>query len=245
MDLMKIKKIATEQGDHIISATDYESGGKIDAEFQTKQLKSIYKTASQWIKDNDVLERAQLGIESDTLAIKIGDGVSTWNTLKYASSPKLLFKPEGQISKPTFIGKQVTSSTNKASIKSTVIDNAHNHNITIQDSFTSTTDKTVNVANASHTHDVSTVTFDTSATTDGKIRLSLFKEFTKVSASNDIISVASNSHVHTYSKAKEITQNALTGITVTSIDSGHAHLVTADGSISDLEFIGSDSSMHI
>lgn len=43
-----------------------------------------YDTAAEWTSVNPVLLEGELGIESDTNKFKIGDGVSTWNTLAYA-----------------------------------------------------------------------------------------------------------------------------------------------------------------
>lgn len=40
-------------------------------------------TKSQWATSNPILQLGVLGIETDTLKLKIGDGTSTWNTLEY------------------------------------------------------------------------------------------------------------------------------------------------------------------
>ena len=39
--------------------------------------------AQEWANANPVLAQGELGIELDTGRIKIGDGVSAWNTLRY------------------------------------------------------------------------------------------------------------------------------------------------------------------
>jgi hypothetical protein len=40
-------------------------------------------TALRWSTVNPVLASAEVGVETDTLKFKIGDGVKTWNTLPY------------------------------------------------------------------------------------------------------------------------------------------------------------------
>jgi hypothetical protein len=60
-------------------------------------------TASAWISANPVLGEAELGVETDTGNIKLGDGVMRWNSLDYiitgSSSPS-----------PTSTGKAVAMS---------------------------------------------------------------------------------------------------------------------------------------
>lgn len=41
-------------------------------------------TAAQWLSTNPVLASGEIGVETDTLKFKIGDGVTTWAELKYA-----------------------------------------------------------------------------------------------------------------------------------------------------------------
>jgi len=40
-------------------------------------------TAAQWAEQNPVLAIGEYGLENDTLLLKIGDGVRTWNNLPY------------------------------------------------------------------------------------------------------------------------------------------------------------------
>ena len=44
-------------------------------------------TATEWAQSNPVLAEGELGLELDTGAFKIGDGVTAWNDLGYASGP--------------------------------------------------------------------------------------------------------------------------------------------------------------
>lgn len=49
--------------------------------------KNRVDTSSGWQNKNPILEKGELGIESDTNYIKVGDGETTWNSLSYISSP--------------------------------------------------------------------------------------------------------------------------------------------------------------
>jgi hypothetical protein len=44
-------------------------------------------TAAEWIQANPVLPLATIGYESNTGRVKIGDGISDWNTLEYSFFP--------------------------------------------------------------------------------------------------------------------------------------------------------------
>lgn len=41
-------------------------------------------TAAQWLSANPVLSSGEIGVETDTLKFKIGDGTTAWDALKYA-----------------------------------------------------------------------------------------------------------------------------------------------------------------
>jgi hypothetical protein len=44
-------------------------------------------TAVEWVQVNPVLPLGMIGYESDTGRVKIGDGISDWNTLEYSFFP--------------------------------------------------------------------------------------------------------------------------------------------------------------
>ena len=44
-------------------------------------------TASAWTMANPILAQGEIGIESDSLKQKIGDGITAWNTLGYSAQP--------------------------------------------------------------------------------------------------------------------------------------------------------------
>jgi len=44
-------------------------------------------TAAEWAQINPVLQLGWIGYESDTGRVKIGDGISDWNTLEYSFFP--------------------------------------------------------------------------------------------------------------------------------------------------------------
>ena len=47
------------------------------------KLRSRYDTAANWTSNNPTLLSGELGIESDTLKVKVGNGSSIWNSLPY------------------------------------------------------------------------------------------------------------------------------------------------------------------
>lgn len=48
--------------------------------------KQIYLTAQEWVSKNPILLAGELGVESDTEQLKIGDGIHTWKELEYLNS---------------------------------------------------------------------------------------------------------------------------------------------------------------
>lgn len=57
------------------------------ADYETP--KNRVDTSSGWQNKNPILEKGELGIESDTNYIKVGDGNSTWNSLIYITNPDI------------------------------------------------------------------------------------------------------------------------------------------------------------
>lgn len=47
-------------------------------------------TKQNWQTGNPVLLRGEIGVESDTTKFKFGDGVTAWNSLKYANNPVVI-----------------------------------------------------------------------------------------------------------------------------------------------------------
>ncbi len=54
--------------------------------FYPQHIQLTHNSASDWSSSNPVLLAGELGIESDTLRIKLGDGVTPWNELLYTDS---------------------------------------------------------------------------------------------------------------------------------------------------------------
>ena len=50
----------------------------------TVRIRQKYDTAENWSKNNPILLAGEIGIESNTNRIKIGNGTSHWNDLTYA-----------------------------------------------------------------------------------------------------------------------------------------------------------------
>lgn len=47
------------------------------------KIKHRYDTSDNWGINNPILLNGEIGIESDTKFIKIGDGITAWNSLEY------------------------------------------------------------------------------------------------------------------------------------------------------------------
>ena len=45
-----------------------------------------HDTAENWTKENPVLLEGEVGVETNTSKLKIGDGASHWETLKYSGA---------------------------------------------------------------------------------------------------------------------------------------------------------------
>lgn len=52
-------------------------------------------TASEWTSANPVLAVGEMGLETDTLRYKIGNGSTAWTSLSYASLPASAFSNPG------------------------------------------------------------------------------------------------------------------------------------------------------
>ena len=50
-------------------------------------------TAAQWTSENPVLSEGELGIETDTKKLKVGDGATNWNSLQYWYIGDLVMSP--------------------------------------------------------------------------------------------------------------------------------------------------------
>lgn len=45
-----------------------------------------HDTAANWTRVNPVLSDGEIGVETDTLRIKVGDGANSWNQLQYSDT---------------------------------------------------------------------------------------------------------------------------------------------------------------
>lgn len=51
--------------------------------FEIRRIQLRRDTAVNWSSINPILSDGEMGIETNTRQFKIGDGISTWNTLSY------------------------------------------------------------------------------------------------------------------------------------------------------------------
>ncbi|UXE04785.1 minor tail protein [Arthrobacter phage Shambre1] len=83
--------------------------------------------AATWTSQNPVLASGELGVETDTLKVKIGDGVKTWTALSYFLSADLAGKADvghthtaAQISDATAIGREILQDATAADVRATI-----------------------------------------------------------------------------------------------------------------------------
>ena len=69
-------------------------------------------TAANWTSTNSVLAAGEMGVETDTLKFKVGDGSTAWSSLKYSagSYQKIASSGTAQTQRPTlnFVGATIT-----------------------------------------------------------------------------------------------------------------------------------------
>lgn len=71
--------------------------------------KQKYDTSINWTSNNPVLLAGEIGIESDTNKMKVGDGTTAWNNLEYFSGGSLiLYNTTGQNTDGAMTQKAVT-----------------------------------------------------------------------------------------------------------------------------------------
>lgn len=84
-------------------------------------------TAAQWTTANPILALGEMGYETDTLQLKVGDGTSAWAALAYASQTNISGKSDvghthtaDGISDASAIGKEVLRDLTAADIRTTI-----------------------------------------------------------------------------------------------------------------------------
>lgn len=51
-----------------------------------RRLRNPTFPAAEWTAKNPLLQRGEIGVESDTHKVKVGDGLTYWNSLQYITS---------------------------------------------------------------------------------------------------------------------------------------------------------------
>lgn len=68
-------------------------------------------TASAWSTVNPILVEGEVGLESDTNKMKVGNGSTAWNSLSYATATPTQLNLKADLASPTFTGNVVLPST--------------------------------------------------------------------------------------------------------------------------------------
>jgi hypothetical protein len=80
-------------------------------------------TAAQWTTSNAILAIGEVGLESDTLKTKMGDGSTAWNSLVYQGADKAAVNHThtvSQLSDATTIGKDILQDVTAADVRATI-----------------------------------------------------------------------------------------------------------------------------
>lgn len=86
--------------------------------------------AATWTAKNPLLQRGEIGAESDTFKFKIGDGVTYWNDLSYGQSPAEWGNIGGNIQNQTDLVNFVNSAVSQEASARENADNALSESIT-------------------------------------------------------------------------------------------------------------------
>ena len=80
-------------------------------------------TAANWTSTNSILAIGEMGLESDTLKWKMGDGTTAWNSLPYHGADKADVghtHTVAQLSDATTIGKDILKDATAAEVRATI-----------------------------------------------------------------------------------------------------------------------------
>lgn len=80
-------------------------------------------TAALWTTNNPILAIGEIGLESDTLKTKMGDGATAWNSLPYEGADKALVghtHTVSQLTDATAIGKEILQDATAADVRATI-----------------------------------------------------------------------------------------------------------------------------
>lgn len=83
--------------------------------------------ASQWTTANPILSAGTLGVETDTLKVKVGNGTTAWNALQYLNGAELAGKADvghthtaTEISNSTATGRSLITATDAAAARTAI-----------------------------------------------------------------------------------------------------------------------------
>lgn len=71
-----------------------------------------YGTAAQWTAANTVLELSEIGVEYDTHKMKVGDGLTAWNSLPYIGAVATVTPAQQRINSEIFNAQTSNTSGN-------------------------------------------------------------------------------------------------------------------------------------
>jgi hypothetical protein len=117
----------------------------------TTRQRQKYDTADNWAKNNPVLLAGEIGVESDTNKMKVGNGTGKWSNLSYSGGNDVtLYDTTGQNTDGSMTQKATTDELAKKVGYTDTIDTTGTKNVTLKDANNETlypTTKADNVYN--------------------------------------------------------------------------------------------------
>lgn len=92
--------------------------GTLELVASRRQIRSDAFTAARWTAVNPILQLGEIGYETDTNKLKVGDGVTEWNDLGYVGGGSSLPDQDGHA------GEFLTTDGTDASWNAVINDNA-------------------------------------------------------------------------------------------------------------------------
>lgn len=88
--------MAQKHNAETVNAPMTRNGGMTAPEVNKRIVRGLAYTASQLSTENPILQLGEIGYETDTHLLKVGDGTTKWNSLPYAGDGNSVASVNGQ-----------------------------------------------------------------------------------------------------------------------------------------------------
>lgn len=221
------------------------------------QIQMRRGTAAQWTSSNPTLAVGELGVETDTNKLKVGDGTTAWNSLGY-TTPSLDVADLGDVTITSVTsgealvwnGTAWVNSDLTSTITASIVDSAPATLDTLNElaaalgddpNFATTVSNSIaGKADTSHTHSLTDVTDVTASAAELNVLDGVTATTTELNYTDGVTSgiqtqldgKAATSHTHTVSNITDLTAtaaeiNKLDGVTATTTELNYTDGVTS------------------